>query len=88
MLSHGPNVCTSPAAPGSPPRVRAVRAQWQGEKSVYDNKWRRLAFCVGAFPVRGCSAGICPRGADSSLETHEGRYEGCRARPVTVGQSD
>ena len=28
----------------------------------------RLAFCVGVFLVRGCSVGIYPLGADSSLK--------------------
>ena len=37
----------------------------------------RLAFCVGVFLVRGCSVGIYPLGADSSLETREGRCESC-----------
>jgi hypothetical protein len=41
--------------------------------SRFGNK-KGLAFCVGVFLVRGCSVGIYPLGADSSLETREGRY--------------
>ena len=48
----------------------------------------RLAFCVGVFLVRGCSVGICPLGgADSSLETREGRCESCLNLAATASRS-
>ena len=59
-------------------QVRPFIGMWGGEVDLVIRKSGcRLAFCVGVFLVRGCSVGIYPLGADSSLETREGRCESC-----------